>query len=136
VLGRFLDFAWLLQGFDGHRVREAIEVRGAALFCLAPLKLRPEPDRQLLSKLKALLRKAATRSIDSVWEIIGSCPPIFRRVNTPHTSPLPDTVAGNYRKMLQAFASGHSLDPSANAASRTRREIKARHLQGGHPSAR
>jgi transposase len=54
-------------------VREAIEARGATLIYLPPYSPDLNPIEQFFSKLKALLRKAAARSIDSLWEIIGSC---------------------------------------------------------------
>lgn len=54
-------------------VREAIEARGATLFYLPPYSPDLNPIEQFFSKLKALLRKAAARSIDSLWKVIGSC---------------------------------------------------------------
>jgi transposase len=53
-------------------VREAIEARGATLLYLPPYSPGLNPIEQFFSKLKALLRKAAARSIDSLWEVIGS----------------------------------------------------------------
>jgi transposase len=53
-------------------VREAIEARGAILFYLPPHSPDLNPIEQFFSKLKALLRKAATRSIDALWNAIGS----------------------------------------------------------------
>jgi transposase len=54
-------------------VREAIEARGAALFYLPPYSPDLNPIEQFFSKLKALLRKAASRTIDKLWEVIGWC---------------------------------------------------------------
>jgi transposase len=53
-------------------VREAIEARGADLFYLPPYSPDLNPIEQFFSKLKALLRKAAARSIDALWDAIGS----------------------------------------------------------------
>jgi transposase len=53
-------------------VREAIEARGAILFYLPPYSPDLNPIEQFFSKLKALLRKAAARSIDALWNAIGS----------------------------------------------------------------
>jgi transposase len=56
-----------------HKVagaREAIEARAATLFYLPPYSPDLNPIEQFFSKLTALLRKAAARSIDRV---IGSC---------------------------------------------------------------
>jgi transposase len=60
-------------------VRKAIEARGAALLYLPPYSPNLNPIEQFFSKLKALLRKAAARSIDSQWEVIGSCLAFPRR---------------------------------------------------------
>jgi transposase len=54
-------------------VREAIEARGATLLYLPPYSPDLNPIEQFFSKLKSLLRKAAARTIDSLWEVIGSC---------------------------------------------------------------
>src|SRR5262249_46457777 len=57
-----------------HRVDgvgEAIEARGATLFYLPPYSPDLNPIEQFFSKLKALLRKAAARTIDRLWEVIG-----------------------------------------------------------------
>jgi transposase len=54
-------------------VREAIEARGAMLLYLPPYSPDLNPIEQFFSKLKAILRKAAARSIDNLWAIIGSC---------------------------------------------------------------
>jgi transposase len=54
-------------------VREGIEARGATLFYLPPYSPDLNPIEQFFSKLKALLRKAAARTIDKLWEVIGLC---------------------------------------------------------------
>ena len=54
-------------------VREAIEARAAMLLYLPPYSPDLNPIEQFFSKLKAILRKAAARSIDNLWTIIGSC---------------------------------------------------------------
>ena len=54
-------------------IREAIEARGATLLYLPPYSPDLNPIEQFFSKLKAVLRKAAARSIESLWNIIGSC---------------------------------------------------------------
>lgn len=58
-------------------VREAIEARGAILLYLPPYSPDLNPIEQFFSKLKAVLRKAAARSIESLWAAIGSCLPDF-----------------------------------------------------------
>jgi transposase len=52
-------------------VREAIEAKGARLLYLPPYSPDLNPIEQVFAKLKALLRKAATRSIESLWKLIG-----------------------------------------------------------------
>jgi transposase len=59
-----------------HKVagaREATEARGATLFYLPPYSPDLNPIEQFFSKLKALLRKAAARTIDMLWDVIGWC---------------------------------------------------------------
>jgi transposase len=58
-------------------VREAIEARGAILLYLPPYSPDLNPIEQFFSKLKAILRKAAARSIKNLWTVIGSCPKDF-----------------------------------------------------------
>jgi transposase len=47
-------------------------LRGATLLYLPPYSPDLNPIEQFFSKLKALLRKAAARSIDSLRDVIGS----------------------------------------------------------------
>ena len=54
-------------------VREAIEAAGAKLLYLPPYSPDLNPIEQAIAKLKALLRKAAERSIDTLWNRIGTC---------------------------------------------------------------
>lgn len=52
-------------------VREAIEATGAIMRYLPPYSPDLNPIEKLFAKLKALLRKAAKRSIDALWNHIG-----------------------------------------------------------------
>ena len=52
-------------------VREAIESAGAELRYLPPYSPDLNPIEKLFSKLKALLRKAAHRTVDALWQEIG-----------------------------------------------------------------
>jgi transposase len=54
-------------------VREAIEACGAALRYLPPYSPDLNPIEKFFSKLKSILRKAAARSLESLWTVIGSC---------------------------------------------------------------
>jgi transposase len=65
----------VLDNFSAHKVpgiREAIEAAGAKLFYLPPYWPDFNPIEQLFAKLKALLRKAAERSVDGLWSRIAS----------------------------------------------------------------
>jgi transposase len=52
-------------------VREAIEAAGATLRYLPPYSPDLNPIEQVFAKLKALLRKAAERSVEALWNRIA-----------------------------------------------------------------
>ena len=52
-------------------VREAIQATGASLRYLPPYSPDMNPIEKLFSKLKALLKKAAHRTVDALWNEIG-----------------------------------------------------------------
>jgi transposase len=53
-------------------VRAAIEARGASLLYLPPYSPDLNPIEQVFAKLKQLLRSAAARSRDALWDAIGA----------------------------------------------------------------
>ena len=59
-------------------VREAIEQAGARVLFLPPYTPDFNPIEMAFSKLKALLRKAAARTIDELWSAVAACLPAFR----------------------------------------------------------
>ena len=64
----------VMDNLAAHKVaasREAIEAAGAALLYLPPYSPDLNPIEQLFAKLKALLRKAAARTRDALWQTIG-----------------------------------------------------------------
>lgn len=64
----------IMDNLPAHKVAgvaEAIEATGAALRYLPPYSPDLNPIEQLFAKLKALLRKAAARTIDGLWDTIG-----------------------------------------------------------------
>ena len=64
----------VMDNLGSHKsaaVRAAIEARGATLLFLPPYSPDLNPIEQLFAKLKALLRKAAERSIEALWKTIG-----------------------------------------------------------------
>jgi len=62
----------------GAAVRHAIEASGARLLFLPPYSPDFNPIENAFSKLKALLRKAAARSIDQLWNVIGDSLDAFK----------------------------------------------------------
>lgn len=73
----------IMDNLPAHKVtgvRQAIENAGARLLYLPPYSPDFNPIEMAFSKLKALLRKAAARTIDGLWKIIGNLIDAF----TPH----------------------------------------------------
>jgi transposase len=60
-----------LGSHKGQAVRKAIRAAGAKLFFLPPYSPDLNPIEQVFAKLKALLRKAAERSVEATWRRIG-----------------------------------------------------------------
>ena len=60
-----------LSSHKGQRVREMIEAAGASLLYLPPYSPDLNPIENAFAKLKALLRKAAERTVDGLWIAIG-----------------------------------------------------------------
>lgn len=64
----------IMDNLSSHKVEgiaQAIEARGAKLCYLPPYSPDLNPIEQAFAKLKALLRKAAARSIEALWQTIG-----------------------------------------------------------------
>lgn len=65
----------IMDNLSSHKVkgvREAIEAVGASVCYLPAYSPDLNPIEQVFAKLKALLRKAAERSLDPLWDTIGS----------------------------------------------------------------
>jgi len=60
-----------LSSHKNDAVRAAIESVGAELLFLPPYSPDLNPIEQVFAKLKHLLRKAARRSVDELWDEIG-----------------------------------------------------------------
>ena len=60
-----------LGSHKGAGVRAAIEAVGASLLYLPPYSPDFNPIENAFAKLKAMLRKAAARTIDALWNVIG-----------------------------------------------------------------
>jgi transposase len=64
----------VLDNLAAHKVdgvRQALAAVGASLLYLPPYSPDLNPIEQLFAKLKALLRKAAARTKDELWQTIG-----------------------------------------------------------------
>ncbi len=64
----------IMDNLSSHKVAgiaQAIEARGARLVYLPPYSPDLNPIEQAFAKLKALLRKAAERSVEALWRTIG-----------------------------------------------------------------
>ena len=66
-----------LSSHKGAKVREAIETVGATLLYLPPYSPDLNPIENAFAKLKALLRKAAARTVDGLWAAIGRVIDLF-----------------------------------------------------------
>ena len=60
-----------LPSHKGDKVRELIEAKGAARLLLPPYSPDLNPIEMAFAKLKALLRKAAERTVGALWDRIG-----------------------------------------------------------------
>jgi transposase len=63
----------IMDNLPSHKVagvREAIEATGASLRYLPPYSPDFNPIEQFFAKLKAFLRKAATRTVDALWAAV------------------------------------------------------------------
>jgi transposase len=66
-----------LPAHKGQEVRRAIETAGATLRYLPPYSPDFNPIENAFSKLKAILRKAAARTIENLWDVIRDALPQF-----------------------------------------------------------
>ena len=66
------------RGHTGPRVRELIETAGARLLYLPPYSPDFNPIENAFSKLKALLRMAAARTVEGLWQAIGRLIDLFQ----------------------------------------------------------
>jgi transposase len=66
-----------LPGHKGPRVQQLIEAAGAHLRYLPPYSPDFNPIENAFAKLKELLRKAAERTVDGLWQAIGRLIDLF-----------------------------------------------------------
>jgi transposase len=73
----------IMDNLPAHKplaVREAIEKAGASLRFLPPYSPDFNPIENAFSKLKAILKKIAARTIDELWAAIGTAITTFTPV--------------------------------------------------------
>ena len=73
----------ILDNLGSHKsqsVRMAIRAAGAKLFFLPPYSPDLNPIEQVFAKLKHFMRKAAERSIESIWKRVGNILETFQSV--------------------------------------------------------
>jgi transposase len=70
----------IMDNLPAHKVagvRQAIEAAGASLLYLPPYSPDFNPIEQAFAKLKAILRKAAARTIHDLWDAIAAAIDLF-----------------------------------------------------------
>ena len=67
-----------LSSHKGPQIRTMIEAAGAGLLYLPPYSPDFNPIENAFSKLKALLRKAAERTVNGLWTAIGRLVDTFK----------------------------------------------------------
>jgi transposase len=70
----------IMDNLSSHKrvaIRERIEAAGASLRFLPPYSPDFNPIEKAFAKLKALLRKAAERTVDALWNRIGHIVDLF-----------------------------------------------------------
>lgn len=64
----------VMDNLSAHKhadIREIIEAAGATLLYLPPYSPDFNPIENAFAKLKAILRKAAARTLEDLWDVIG-----------------------------------------------------------------
>jgi hypothetical protein len=92
--------------------------RGGIRLAASPRRWTYSPDlnpiEQFFSKLKAVLRKAAARSIESLWAVIGACLADFSQsARLVSRLPAPHLVHLTFGKSLLHGLSNHLADAFA-----------------------
>ena len=106
----------IMDNLPAHKVsgvREAIEAAGATLFYLPPYSPDFNPIEMAFSKLKALLRKAATRTIEDLWaaDQRGGC--LVARLVAHIRTSARDAVDGSCRRRRMVVVGKRVAPPPA-----------------------
>ncbi|KQT88300.1 transposase [Aurantimonas sp. Leaf443] len=67
-----------LPAHKAESVRAAIEAAGASLRFLPPYSPDFNPIEMAFSKLKALVRAKAERTVEALWQAVGTLVPLFQ----------------------------------------------------------
>ena len=81
-----------LSSHKGAAVRQIIEAAGARLLFLPPYSPDFNPIENAFAKLKALLRAAAERTVDGLWDTSAASSTASPPTNALTTSPPQDTM--------------------------------------------
>jgi transposase len=87
-----------MDNLSSHKrpaVRTAIRSVGARLLFLPPYSPDLNPIEQVFAKLKAHLRKAKARTINALWQAVGSICDLYSPENAGTTSNMPATLQIN-----------------------------------------
>ena len=84
------------------RVKQAIEAAGATRLLLPPYSPDFNPIEQAFAKLKALLRKAAARTVDDLWDAIAEIIELFTPTECVNGGAKRDHLGGVRRDRLAA----------------------------------
>ena len=127
----------VLDNLAAHKVagfEEAVRTAGASLTYLPPYSPDLNPIEQALAKLKALLRKAAARTRETLWNPIASCSAPSHQTSAETTSPTQATSPSK-TEMLQCPSASASLTMSEWADARLPRADGVSLLADCLPSA-
>jgi transposase len=90
-----------LQCHKAPGVRAAIEASGPELRYLPPYSPDLNPIEQVFAKLKALVRAAAPRQVETLWDTIGTC---LNRFTATANSGYPRKMGNGSKPMPNAIA--------------------------------
>jgi transposase len=104
----------VLDNLSAHKVpgvREAIVAAGATLLYLPPYSPDFNPIEQLFAKLKALLRKAAERSVHALWHRIASLLDAFTPEECATPTRTPALSPFHFGMLPAAYLSNKRITP-------------------------
>ena len=94
-----------LPAHKGPAIRNVIEATGATLRFLPPYSPDFNPIENAFAKLKALLRKAAARTIDELWRVIGESLDAFTPKECANWTP-PRTLVSRLWGIIEGLVRG------------------------------